>query len=90
MQLDLHLHLPDVTKDEFVIKRNAAVMIAKATQQITSRGNYVNEAGDELDIQKPLSTARTQTTAVDPRMALPVLKPAYKQLYTFVHNQTPF
>ncbi len=88
MQHGLHLHLPDVPKDEFVLKRNAAVMIARATQQITERGNYVNEAGEEHDIRKLLATANTQTSAISATTVLPTRQPAYKQLYTFVHNQT--
>ncbi|MEY2844661.1 MAG: hypothetical protein RL076_207 [Chloroflexota bacterium] len=88
MQRVLNLQLPAVTKEEFVIKRNAAVMIARATKQIVERGNYTTESGSEHDIRAQLDLARAQTVVFSPMQAIPAPREKYKQLVTYVHNQT--
>jgi len=88
MQRVLNLQLPEVTKEEFVIKRNAAVMIARATQQILKRGTYTTESGSEHDIRVLIDSARTQTVIYPPALVMPRPREKYKQLVSYVHNQT--
>lgn len=87
MQRVLNLQLPTITKDEFVIKRSAAIMISRATQQITTRGSYITESGAEQDIKASITTAQTRTATFQSNTFVPP-KAKYAQLVTYVHNQT--
>lgn len=88
MQRALSLNLPALSKDEFMLKRHAAIMVGRATQQIVERGNYMTESGSEHDITAQLASAQLRTNAYDAAYQFVPPRAKYTQALTYVHNQT--